>query len=83
MELLVIEELTLAVADIWASNTFVPLVWARVNVVVLSPPLLENKNKHSTVKPYLVHKIHFTSPNTVRAAPPRFTTTNIKACHYT
>jgi hypothetical protein len=52
MELLVIQELTLAIADIRAANTFVPLVRARVNAVVLSSPLLENKNKHATMKPY-------------------------------
>jgi len=45
MELLVIQELTLAVADIWATNALVPLVRACVNAVVLSPGLLENKNK--------------------------------------
>jgi len=50
MELLVIQELTLAVADIWASNTLVPLVRACVNAVVLSSGLLENKNKKATVK---------------------------------
>lgn len=71
MELLVIQELTLAVADIWASNTLVPLVRACVNAVVLSSSLLENKNKHATVKSHQVHKIHFTSNSTVTAVHPQ------------
>jgi len=71
MELLVIQELTLAVADIWASNTLVPLVRACVNAVVLSSGLLENENKHTTMKSHQVHKIHFTSNNTVTAVHPQ------------
>lgn len=71
MELLVIQELTLAIADIWASNTLVPLVRACVNAVVLSSGLLENKNKQATVQSYQVHKIHFTSNNTVTAVHPQ------------
>ena len=70
MELLVIQELTLAVAHIRASNTLVPLVRACVNAVMLSSSLLENKNKHATVKSHKVHKIHFTLNNTVTAVHP-------------
>lgn len=70
MELLVIQELTLAIADIWASNTLVPLMWTCVNAVVLSSGLLQYKNKHATVKSYQVHKIHLTSSNTVIAVHP-------------
>jgi hypothetical protein len=68
MELLVIKELTLAIADIRTSNTLVSLVWACVNAVVLSSPLLQNK-KQATVKPNQFHKMHFTSTNTVTAVP--------------
>jgi len=71
MELLVIQELTLAVADIGASNTLVPLVRACVNAVVLSSGLLENENKHATMKSHQVHKIHFTSNNVTAVHPQR------------
>jgi hypothetical protein len=69
MKLLVIQELTLAVADIGTPNTLVSLMWACVNAVMLSSSRLENTRIYAIGKLQRVHKIQFTLVNTVIAEP--------------
>lgn len=64
-----IQELTLAIADIGTPNTLVSLMWACVNAVMLSAPRLENKSRYATGKLQSVHRIQFTLANIVVAEP--------------
>jgi hypothetical protein len=50
MELLVIQELTLAIADVGTPDTLVSLMWACINAVMLPSSRLENKSKYATGK---------------------------------
>jgi hypothetical protein len=69
MELLMIQELTLAIADIRTPDTLVSLMWACVNAVMLSSSRLENKIRYATGKLQCVHKIQFMLANNMIAEP--------------